>query len=67
MQLKKETNPNQKDVFGGAEVEKKSGGMTFINTGGLSIDFPANCDQTINYFAATEDCTVHMCSMSYSE
>ena len=44
MQLKKETNPNQKDVYGGAEVEKKTGGMTFINTGGLSIDFPANCD-----------------------
>jgi len=41
--------------------------MTFINTGGLSIDFPQNSEQNITYFAATEDCTIHMCSMSYSE
>jgi dynein intermediate chain 4, axonemal len=41
--------------------------MTFINTGGLSIDFPQNSEQNITYFTATEDCTVHMCSMSYSE
>lgn len=65
MQLKRETNPNQKDVFGGVESEKK-GGMTFINTGGLSIDFPP-ADKGINYFAATEDCTIHKCSVSYSE
>lgn len=63
MQLKRETNPNQKDVFGG--VEEKKGGMTFINTGGLSIDFPRS-DKS-NYFAATEDCTIHKCSVSYSE
>lgn len=67
MQLKRETNPNQKDVYAGAETEKKGGGMTFINTGGLSIDFPQNNESNITYFAATEDCTVHMCSMSYSE
>jgi WD40 repeat protein len=40
MQLKRETTLNQKDVYAGADTEKKSGGMTFINTGGLSIDFP---------------------------
>ena len=65
MQLKRETNPNQKDVFGGVEGDKK-GGMTFINTGGLSIDFPSN-ENGMNYFAATEDCTIHRCSVSYSE
>merc|ERR1719443_145816 len=41
--------------------------MTFINTGGLSIDFPANAEQNMNYFTATEDCTIHQCSMSYQE
>jgi len=41
--------------------------MTFINTGGLSIDFPANSEQNMNYFTATEDCTIHQCSMSYAE
>lgn len=67
MQLKRETNPNQKDVFGGVEGEKK-GGMTFINTGGLSIDFPiVPNEKGMNYFAATEDCTIHKCSVSYSE
>ena len=65
MQLKRETNPNQKDVFGGVEGDKK-GGMTFINTGGLSIDFPQG-ENGMNYFAATEDCTIHRCSVSYSE
>ncbi len=40
--------------------------MTFINTGGLSIDFPVT-DNGMNYFAATEDCTIHKCSVSYSE
>jgi WD40 repeat protein len=39
-QLKRETNPNHKDVYAGADVEKKTGAMSFINTGGLSIDFP---------------------------
>jgi len=40
--------------------------MTFINTGGLSIDFPVN-DTGNNYFVATEDCSVHKCSTSFSE
>ncbi len=65
MQLKRETNPNQKDVFGGVEGDKK-GNMTFINTGGLSIDFPAT-ESGMIYFAATEDCAIHRCSVSYSE
>lgn len=65
MQLKRETNPNQKDVFGGVEGDKK-GGMTFINTGGLSIDFPL-MENGMIYFAATEDCAIHRCSVSYSE
>jgi WD40 repeat protein len=64
--LKRETNPNQKDVYAGADIsEKKTSGMTFIVTGGLSIDFPA--DSNNNYFTATEDCTIHKCSTSYSE
>lgn len=41
--------------------------MTFINTGGLSLDFPQGSESNITYFTATEDCTIHMCSMSYSE
>ena len=65
-QLKRETNPNQKDVYAGAINEQKAGGMTFINTGGLSIDFPVN-DSGNNYFVATEDCSVHKCSTSFSE
>ena len=67
MQLKRETTLNQKDVYEGAETEKKNGGTTFINTGGLSIDFPTNSESNIYYFVATEDCTIHRCSMSYSE
>jgi len=39
--------------------------MTFINTGGLSIDFPVTERDT--YYAATEDGSVHRCSVSYSE
>lgn len=39
--------------------------MTFINTGGMSIDFPISENNI--YFAATEDATVHRCSISYSE
>ncbi|MFN9944818.1 MAG: WD40 repeat domain-containing protein, partial [bacterium] len=42
------------------------GNMTFINTGGLSIDFPAT-ESGMIYFAATEDCAIHRCSVSYSE
>jgi WD40 repeat protein len=52
-------------VFGGVDEEKK-GGVTFINTGGLSLDFPKN-ENGMNYFAATEDCTIHKCSVSYNE
>lgn len=39
--------------------------MTFITTGGLSIDFPQT--EKDNYYVATEDGTVHRCSVSYSE
>lgn len=59
MQLKRETNPNQKDVYAGAEIDKKAGGMTFINTGGLSIDFPNSVESSVQYFVATEDCAIH--------
>ena len=41
--------------------------MTFIYTGGLSIDFPSDSGSHNNYFTATEDCTIHKCSTSYSE
>jgi dynein intermediate chain 4, axonemal len=67
-QLKRETNPNQKDVYStGATEDKgeKKGGMTFITTGGLSIDFPKG-ESTI-YYAATEDCSIHKCSVSYPD
>ena len=64
-QLKRYTNPNQKDVYAGAETEKKNSGMTFIETGGLTIDFPKNAVGD-NYFVATEDATIHKCSTSYS-
>jgi len=66
--LKRETNPNQKDVYSTGAVddkEEKKGGMTFITTGGLSIDFPKG--ENINYFVATEDCTIHKCSTSYPD
>lgn len=65
-QLKRETNPNQKDVYSGAIQDQKAGGATFINTGGLSIDFPVNDAGNI-YFVATEDCCVYKCSTSFSE
>ena len=68
-QLKRETNPNQKDVFQSAaadEGKEKKGGMTFISTGGLSIDFPAK-QNGITYYAATEDCSIHQCSVSYPD
>jgi len=54
-------------VYAGAEIDKKGGGMTFINTGGLSIDFPGGNEAGIHYFTATEDCAIHKCSTSYSE
>lgn len=40
-------------------------GMIFIHTSGLSIDFPAN--DISSYYAATEDCMVHRCGVSYNE
>jgi len=55
MQLKRQANSTQKETNvmpAGIDLEKKTG-MTFINTGGLSIDFPIN--DTTTYFAATED------------
>ena len=67
MQLKRQANSTQKETNvmpAGIDLEKKTG-MTFINTGGLSIDFPIN--DTTTYFAATEDWTVVRCSVSYSE
>jgi len=61
-QLKRETNPNQKDVFqsAAADDKEKKAGMTFINTGGMSVDFPIK-ENGITYYAATEDCSIHMC------
>lgn len=67
MQLKRQANSTQKEANvmpAGIDLEKKTG-MTFINTGGLSIDFPKGDSTT--YFASTEDCTVVRCSVSYSE
>ena len=49
-----------------ADEKDKKGGMTFITTGGLSIDFPKG-ENGINYFAATEDCSIHKCSVSYPD
>jgi dynein intermediate chain 4, axonemal len=40
--------------------------MTFITTGGLSIDFPPR-ENGINYYCATEDCSIHKCSTSYPD
>jgi dynein intermediate chain 4, axonemal len=49
-----------------AELDKiRKPGMTFINTGGLSLNFPVT--EKDNYFASTEDGTIHRCSVSYSE
>ena len=53
-------------MYAGAEVEKKQSGMTFTETGGLSIDFPRGGAMGDNYFVATEDCTIHKCRTSYS-
>ena len=41
-QLRRETNPNQKDALnnGPGDDKDKKGGMIFINIGGLSINFP---------------------------
>ncbi|CAI2382805.1 unnamed protein product [Moneuplotes crassus] len=67
MQLKRQATSVQKEANvapAGIDDERKPG-MTFINTGGLSLDFPAG--QSANYFAATEDGTINRCSVSYSE
>lgn len=65
-QLKRETNPNVKDVYAGSGIETRTGPMSFIMTGGLSIDFP-NDEDGLLYFTATEDCTILQCSKSYTE
>jgi len=67
-QLKKETNSNQEDPFVSvaADENNKKGGMTFINTGGLSVDFPRG-GSGINYFAATEECCIYNCQTSYPD
>lgn len=67
MQLKRQANPSQKELnTSTAEIDQqRKSGMTFIQTGGLSIDFPAT--EKDNYYVATEDGTVHRCSVSYSE
>ena len=66
--LKRETNPNQKDVFASANAyeKDKKGGVTFITTGGMTIDFPS-AERGQTYYAATEDCSVHKCSISYPD
>ena len=59
MQLKRQATSVQKEsnvAPAGIDEERKSG-MTFINTGGLSIDFPV--EQSANYFASTEDGTIN--------
>lgn len=68
--LKRETNPNQKDVYSSAAVDdkEKKGAMIFITTGGLSMDFPQGEGESGGtYFVATEDCSIHKCSVSYPE
>lgn len=67
-QLKRETNPNQKDVYSSAATDdkEKKGAMIFIQTGGLSIDFPNN-EKGGAYYVATEDCSIHECSVSYPD
>lgn len=67
MQLKRQANTTQKETnVPPAKIDQeRKPGTTFFMTGGLSIDFPKNDSAT--YFAATEDCTVNRCSVSYSE
>ena len=40
--------------------------MTFIHTGGLSIDFPKG-EHGLSYYVATEDCSIHKCSTNYAD
>ena len=56
LNLKKPTNPNQKD-------EKES--AVFRNAVGFSLDFPK--DQTLMYLVSTEEGTIHKCSLSYND
>jgi len=55
-QLKRETNPNHQDAMQSAASDEssKKGGMTFLKTGGMSIDFPLK-ENGVTYYAATED------------
>jgi dynein intermediate chain 4, axonemal len=57
MYLKKLSNPSKK--------KDTKEGVIFIHTSGFSFDFPKT--DTSLYFAATEDTTVHKCSVSYNE
>lgn len=56
LNLKKPTNPNQKD-------DKEA--AVFRNAVGFSLDFPK--DQNLLYLAATEEGTIHKCSLSYND
>lgn len=54
--LKKPTNPNQKD-------DKE--GTVFRTAVGFTLDFPK--DQNLLYLAGTEEGTIHKCSLSYND
>ncbi|OMJ85725.1 hypothetical protein SteCoe_12921 [Stentor coeruleus] len=56
LNLKKPTNPNQKD-------DKEA--AVFRNSVGFSLDFPK--DQYMLYLASTEEGTIHKCSLSYND
>ncbi|CAG9331817.1 unnamed protein product [Blepharisma stoltei] len=56
LNLKKPTNPNQKD-------DKEA--AVFRNAVGFSLDFPR--DQNLLYLASTEEGTIHKCSLSYND
>ena len=67
MQLKRQTSASQKEGGTSSALidQERKPGITFITTGGLSIDFPAS--QHDYYLAATENNCIHFCSVSYSE
>ena len=56
LNLKKPTNPHQKD-------DKEA--AVFRNSVGFSLDFPK--DQYMLYLASTEEGTIHKCSLSYND
>jgi dynein intermediate chain 4, axonemal len=56
LNLKKPTNPNQKD-------DKEA--AVFRSSVGFSLDFPK--DQYMLYLASTEEGTIHKCSLSYND